>query len=135
MARNSKAHPNEVADVRLSQDALRRLYQFHSAYVAGRQGGRRAMLRRCDLSALDFNHMNFSEAIFVDCDFTAIEARGAKFSGAILRSAKFDKADLTAADFAFLGVDLKPVVEIGKFKLWVAPSAEAEGLAGEFEVS
>ncbi|CAD7341022.1 beta-glucosidase [Sphingomonadales bacterium 56] len=43
--------------------------------------------------------------------------------------------DLAAADLAFLGVDLKPVVEIGKFKLWVAPSAEAESLAGEFEVS
>ena len=43
--------------------------------------------------------------------------------------------DLTAADLAFLGVDLKPVVETGKFKLWVAPSAEAESLAGEFEIS
>lgn len=43
--------------------------------------------------------------------------------------------DLAAADLAFLGVDLKSVVETGKFKLWVAPSAEAAGLAEEFEVS
>src|SRR5215510_1382148 len=97
---NRKPPTNEVADVQLSQDALRRLYQFHAAYVAGRQGGRRAMLRRCNLTGLDFSHMNFSDAIFVECDFTSIEARGAKFTGATLRSAKFDKADLTAADFA-----------------------------------
>lgn len=100
MPKPAKAHANEVADVRLSQDALRRLYQFHAAYVAGRQGGRRAMLRRCNLAGLDFSHMNFSEAIFIDCDLTSIEARGAKFVGAVLRSARFDKADLTAADFA-----------------------------------
>jgi len=100
MPSSTKPHPNEVADVRLSQDALRRLYQFHAAYVAGRQGGRRAMLRRCSLNGLDFSHMNFTDAIFIECDFTAIEARGAKFTGATLRSAKFDKADLTAADFA-----------------------------------
>jgi uncharacterized protein YjbI with pentapeptide repeats len=100
MSRKPKAHPNEVADVRLSQEVLRRLYQFHAAYVAGRQGGRRAMLRRCNLCGLDFSHMNFSDAVFIDCDFTSIEARGAKFVGAVLRSARFDKADLTAADFA-----------------------------------
>jgi len=50
MLSSRKPQTNEVADVQLSQDALRRLYQFHSAYVAGRQGGRRAMLRRCNLT-------------------------------------------------------------------------------------
>ena len=39
---------------------------------------------------------------------------------------------LAAADLGFLGEDLKRVVEPGKFKLWVAPSAEAAGVAGEF---
>jgi len=32
---------------------------------------------------------------------------------------------LTAADMAFIGRDMKPVVEPGEFDLWVAPSAES----------
>ncbi|KQN89783.1 beta-glucosidase [Sphingomonas sp. Leaf231] len=39
---------------------------------------------------------------------------------------------LTRADLLFTGRDLKPTVEPGAFRLWVAPSAEAEGLAGTF---
>ncbi|MBJ6122212.1 glycoside hydrolase family 3 N-terminal domain-containing protein [Sphingomonas mollis] len=35
-------------------------------------------------------------------------------------------------DLTFIGLDLKPTVEPGRFRLWVAPSAEAEGVAGEF---
>ena len=41
---------------------------------------------------------------------------------------------LSATELAFLGRDLKPVVEPGLFKLWAAPSAEADGLSAEFEV-
>lgn len=43
--------------------------------------------------------------------------------------------DLRAADLAFIGVDLKPLIEAGRFKLWIAQSAEAAGLAEEFEVA
>ncbi|WP_294196962.1 glycoside hydrolase family 3 N-terminal domain-containing protein [uncultured Sphingomonas sp.] len=39
---------------------------------------------------------------------------------------------LTRADLLFTGRDLTPTVEPGAFRLWVAPSAEAEGLAGTF---
>lgn len=39
---------------------------------------------------------------------------------------------LTRADLSFTGRDLRPTVEPGAFRLWVAPSAEAEGLAGTF---
>jgi beta-glucosidase len=39
---------------------------------------------------------------------------------------------LTRADLSFIGRDLRPTVEPGAFRLWVAPSAEAEGLAGTF---
>jgi beta-glucosidase len=35
-------------------------------------------------------------------------------------------------DLTFIGQDLKPTVEPGRFRLWIAPSAEAEGVAGEF---
>jgi beta-glucosidase len=32
----------------------------------------------------------------------------------------------------FVGRDLRPTVEAGEFYVWVAPSAEAEGLSGRF---
>jgi uncharacterized protein YjbI with pentapeptide repeats len=102
---NQIRHPNEVADVRISQAALGRLSQFHMAYMAGRPGGRRAVLRRCSLAGLDLSHMDFSDAIFIDCDFQAIQAGGAKFIGAVLRNARFAQADLTAADFARADLD------------------------------
>ncbi|MFD1952171.1 beta-glucosidase BglX [Sphingomonas arantia] len=35
-------------------------------------------------------------------------------------------------DLLFVGGDLKPTVEPGRFRLWIAPSAQAEGVAGEF---
>ena len=42
---------------------------------------------------------------------------------------------LTRADLSFTGRDLKPTIEPGVFRLWVAPSAEAEGLAGMFTLA
>ncbi len=42
---------------------------------------------------------------------------------------------LTRADLSFTGRDLKPTTESGVFRLWVAPSAEAEGLAGMFTLA
>ncbi|HEX5182222.1 MAG TPA: glycoside hydrolase family 3 N-terminal domain-containing protein [Allosphingosinicella sp.] len=41
---------------------------------------------------------------------------------------------LSAADLAFIGLADRPVVEPGLFDLWVAPSAEAEGLKAGFEL-
>lgn len=39
---------------------------------------------------------------------------------------------LRAADLRFIGVDNRPTVEPGAFRLWIAPSAQAEGVAGQF---
>ena len=39
---------------------------------------------------------------------------------------------LARADLLFVGRDLKPTVEPGRFRLWVAPSAQADGVSGEF---
>jgi beta-glucosidase len=39
---------------------------------------------------------------------------------------------LRRADLLFIGRALKPTVEPGRFRLWIAPSAQAEGVAGEF---
>jgi beta-glucosidase len=40
--------------------------------------------------------------------------------------------NLTRRDLTFLGRDLRPTVESGEFHVWVAPSAEAEGLSSKF---
>lgn len=42
---------------------------------------------------------------------------------------------LRRADLQFIGVDLKPVVEPGRFDLWFAPSAEAPGVSGSFTLA
>lgn len=39
---------------------------------------------------------------------------------------------LRRADLEFVGVDLKRTVEPGRFRFWIAPSAEAEGVGGSF---
>ena len=39
---------------------------------------------------------------------------------------------LRKADLQFVGRDLKPTVEPGRFQLWIAPSAQAEGVSGVF---
>ena len=41
---------------------------------------------------------------------------------------------LQRTDLTFLGVALTPTVEPGRFRVWVAPSAEAEGVGGTFEL-
>ena len=42
---------------------------------------------------------------------------------------------LRPADLQFHGVANKPVVEPGTFDVWIAPSAEAEGVSGSFELT
>lgn len=39
---------------------------------------------------------------------------------------------LQRKDLEFLGPNLKPTVEPGEFRVWIAPSAEAEGVSGTF---
>ena len=39
------------------------------------------------------------------------------------------------ADLQFYGAANKPVVEPGAFDVWIAPSAEAEGVHGTFELT
>ncbi|HIV76084.1 MAG TPA: glycoside hydrolase family 3 C-terminal domain-containing protein [Candidatus Sphingomonas excrementigallinarum] len=42
---------------------------------------------------------------------------------------------LTRADLSFIGRELTPTTEPGAFQLWVAPSAEVEGLGGTFTLT
>ena len=39
---------------------------------------------------------------------------------------------LRRADLLFVGADLKPTVEPGEFRLWIAPSAQDDGVGGQF---
>ena len=41
---------------------------------------------------------------------------------------------LRRSDLTFIGRDLKPTVEPGMFDVWIAPSAESEGVTGSFEL-
>lgn len=41
---------------------------------------------------------------------------------------------LRRADLEFIGLELKPTVEPGTFDVWIAPSAQAEGVTGTFEL-
>jgi len=41
---------------------------------------------------------------------------------------------LTPTDLGFYGADARPVVEPGTFDVWIAPSAEAEGVHGSFDL-
>jgi beta-glucosidase len=41
---------------------------------------------------------------------------------------------LRREDLLFIGRDLAPTVEPGRFRLWIAPSAQAEGVSGEFQL-
>jgi beta-glucosidase len=42
---------------------------------------------------------------------------------------------LRRSDLLFVGRDLKPTVEPGRFRVWIAPSAQAEGVSGEFTLA
>lgn len=38
-------------------------------------------------------------------------------------------------DLQFIGLDMKPMVEPGEFKIWIAPSAQADGVSGSFDLT
>lgn len=42
---------------------------------------------------------------------------------------------LRREDLTFVGIDLKPTVEPGRFDLWIAPSAQADGVKGSFTLT
>jgi beta-glucosidase len=54
-----------------------------------------------------------------------------------LAPGKSEKVSFTLrrSDLAFVGESLKPTVEPGAFRVWIAPSAEAEGVSGTFTLA
>ncbi|MFL6764681.1 MAG: glycoside hydrolase family 3 N-terminal domain-containing protein [Sphingomicrobium sp.] len=51
------------------------------------------------------------------------------------RQSEVVRFTLRAADLAFYGRDARPRLEPGTFDVWIAPSAEAEGVHGTFELT
>ncbi|MEQ1725835.1 MAG: beta-glucosidase BglX [Sphingopyxis sp.] len=41
---------------------------------------------------------------------------------------------LRRSDLTYIGGDLQPTVEPGTFRVWIAPSAQAEGVSGQFDL-
>lgn len=102
----------------ISQDQLDALISLHERFLLGRVGGRRASLKRTDISGLvlkgrnlrqaDFSgcvmrHMNLSEAIFQEaclyaCDLSFSNLHQANFIRADLRGVRIESANLAGAD-------------------------------------
>ncbi|MCH8139553.1 MAG: hypothetical protein IH926_11510, partial [Proteobacteria bacterium] len=54
--------PQVLTGIRLTQQLLQRLHERHVLFVRGVRNGRRLVLRRCDLSGLDFTKMDLTGA-------------------------------------------------------------------------
>ncbi|MDB5710563.1 MAG: beta-glucosidase [Sphingomonas bacterium] len=54
-----------------------------------------------------------------------------------LAPGKSEKVSFTlrGSDLTFIGADMKPAVEPGDFLVWIAPSAEADGVSGRFTLT
>ncbi|HBC06473.1 MAG TPA: hypothetical protein DC046_02700, partial [Rhodospirillaceae bacterium] len=63
------------------------------------KGGRRVVLRACNLSGLDLSGYNFSDAELPACDFSEANLTSAKFVRANLFGAHFNGADLSNTSF------------------------------------
>lgn len=88
-----------IQNLKLQQEHLKRLHEFHERFRKGQKGGKRTVLRNCDLSGLDFRGMDFSDAEFVGCNFANSDLRRSNFSGANIFGARFDEANLSNANF------------------------------------
>ena len=88
-----------LSEVRLTQRALDRLHEYHVYYLKGVRGGRKILLRRCDLRGLDFTKMNLTSAKMLACDLSGATLFGAVLKRATLYVTKFNGADLTNANF------------------------------------
>src|ERR1043165_4012173 len=103
---------------RVTQPELDRILRQHDDFLAGRVGGRRAVLSYTDMSGLtlagrsldgaditasflidaDLAGCNLSHANLFGCDLARANLRGARLVRADLRGASLRRADLTGAD-------------------------------------
>lgn len=92
----------------IKQDALIKLADVHSRFVAKRRDGRRVIMQNCVLIGLDFQKLCFAQAHFLACLFTEANLTGADFSRARLLGSSFESANLTRANFE--RADLRAVI-------------------------
>jgi len=138
----------EITGRRLSTSAVERLADYHGRYLKGMKGGRRVVLRACNLAGLDLTGVNLSDADLPACDFSnailrnVVFARanlfGARFDGADLTNANLERADLRGAKFEnaklirtkLAGADMRRGEVMGESgKLFLDPSCSFRGAA------
>jgi uncharacterized protein YjbI with pentapeptide repeats len=103
---------------KLTQDQLDALVKLHERFLEGRIGGRRATLKRVDLSGLslartnlrqadfsgcmmrnmDLSNANFQEASLYACDMSFADLNNTSFVRADLRGSRIESANLAGAD-------------------------------------
>lgn len=102
----------------MTQSQLDGMVQLHQRFLDGRLGGRRAVLKRVDLTGLslsgqnmrqadftaclmrrmDLSHTDFQEASLYACDLADSNLNDANFVRSDLRGARIEGADLAGAD-------------------------------------
>lgn len=118
MIENNKTSGDAVAMEKLTQGQLDALVSLHERFLDGRIGGRRAMLKRVDISGLsladknlrqaDFSGCNmremdlaftiFQEATLYACDLSFSNLIHTNFIRADMRGARIESANLAGAD-------------------------------------
>lgn len=95
MSRDLTSNPPEEAPLeRLTQGQLDALVSLHERYLEGRIGGRRANLRKVDISGLNLSYKNLRQADFSGCDMKHMN----------LAFTNFQEASLYACDLSFSNV-------------------------------
>lgn len=83
----------------MTQDNLNEIAELHKRFMNGQSGGRRAMLRREDLSGLSLKGRDMRQADLSGCDMTGMDLSGANFREASLYACNLTKADLNGTCF------------------------------------
>ena len=69
---------------RITQEELNDLVKLHKRFMEGRNGGRRAILRKVDLSGLSLREEDLRQADFTGCVMQGMDLAGANFREASL---------------------------------------------------
>ena len=104
--------PQKIAgDVieKMTQDQLDALVKLHERFLDGRIGGRRATLKRIDLTGLSLARTNLRQADFSGCIMRYMDLSNASFQEASLYACDLSFADLN--NTSFVRADLRGLTD------------------------
>lgn len=84
----------------LDSDAIRAVMELHRRYLAGRSGGRRAILAHVDLSNRQLDGIDLREADLSGARLNDASLYGANLAGAVLFAADLRDTDLRQANLS-----------------------------------